>query len=71
MGFVPTDCLPKMELKSIMVEFNIQEAKALVGLLDIAVKSAGLAVAADALYFRNKLEAAHKAQSVEPTETKG
>jgi hypothetical protein len=42
------------------VTFTLEEAKSLVGLIDLAVKTGGLGVAETAVYFAKKLETAAK-----------
>jgi hypothetical protein len=42
------------------VTFENEEAKALIGLIDLAVKAGGLGVAETAVHFAKKLEAAAK-----------
>jgi len=45
------------------IELNDEEAKVLVNLIDVAVKSAGLQAAASALHFINKIDAAVKEEA--------
>lgn len=59
-----------MDSKKIILELTKAEADELYKLIDIAVKSAGLQVAHNAVVFHQKLNLAHKA-SIEPTEPKG
>lgn len=56
--------------KRFSVEFTHVEAENLMKLIDLAVKSAGMQVAAQAVHFHQKLDNAFKA-SLEPTEPKG
>lgn len=51
--------------KPFTVEFTRSEAEVLVKLIDLAVKSAGMSVAANAVFFHNKLDQAYK-DSVTP-----
>lgn len=54
-----------MDSKKLVLELTKAEADELYKLLDIAVKSAGLSVAHNAVVFHQKLNLAHKA-SLEP-----
>lgn len=47
-----------------MVEFTKDQAQALLGLLDIAVKSGGLRIASTALFFSQALEEAARKESI-------
>ena len=47
------------------VEFTKDEAEALVKLLDVAVKSAGLPVAAQAAHFHQKVDKAYRNRVIE------
>lgn len=49
-----------MTEKPFTVEFTRSEAEILVKLIDLAVKSAGMSVAANAVFFHNKLDQAYK-----------
>ena len=47
-------------IKSFLVELTQEQATALLQLVDIAVKSGGLQVAASAVFFHDHIQAAHR-----------
>jgi len=58
-----------MATENFSVEFSKDEAEALVKLLDLAVKSAGLPVAAQVAHFHQKVDKAYRARLAELTPT--
>ena len=52
--------------KPITIELTAEEAQVLTNFLDVAVKASGLAAAAAALHFHNKIQAGLKAAESAP-----
>lgn len=48
------------------LNLTTDQAKALLGLIDLAVKSGGLAVASTALFFQSEIQRAAKSDAAEP-----